>query len=72
VPQHPVRSVPIDMITEAVVRRLLHIPAAFPVLSIRAVPSPDDIREAVAAIAARWSTPNCAQFDEQARTVAAQ
>jgi hypothetical protein len=35
VPQHPIRSVPMDLITAAVVRRILKLPQEFPVLSIK-------------------------------------
>lgn len=58
VPQSPLRSVPMDLVTTAVVRRLLRLPAEFPVLSIKSLPEPQDLAEAVAAIAARWQTPN--------------
>jgi hypothetical protein len=53
----PLRSVPMDLITAAVVRRILRIPAEIPVLSIKAMPSPTQIADAVEAIAARWSMP---------------
>lgn len=58
VPLLPLRSVPMDLITTAVVRRLLRLPPEFPVLSIKTLPSDDQIAEAVAAIASRWHTPN--------------
>jgi hypothetical protein len=57
VSQHPVRSIPMDVITAAVVRRTLHIPADFPVLSVKTIPSPEAIADAVMAIAARWHSP---------------
>jgi hypothetical protein len=58
VPVSPLRSVPMDMIAEAAVRRLLNLPSAFPILSIKVLPSPEMIEEAVTAIASRWKTPN--------------
>lgn len=58
VPVHPIRSVPMDLITAAVIRRILRLPPEFPILSIKAVPSATDILEAVRAIASRWQTPN--------------
>ncbi len=57
VPQHPIRSVPMDLITAAVIRNLLRLPAAFPVLSLKALPNEAVLRDAVAAIAQRWYSP---------------
>jgi hypothetical protein len=68
---HPLRSVPMDLITDAVVRRLLRIPAGIPVLSVKVAPNPQDVLDAIAVIAQRWSTPNGAQPEEQTRTVSA-
>lgn len=70
VPVHPVRSVPIDIIATAVIRRILRIPASIPVLGIKTIPPDEDVRQAVADIAARWQTPNGSQPDERARVVA--
>lgn len=64
VPQHPIRSVPMDMIAAAVVRRLLGLPAEFPVLSIKALPDQQSIAQAVTEIAQRWSSPNGAAVEE--------
>lgn len=58
VSQSPLRSVPMDMIAAAVVRRILRVPPEFPVLSIRELPKQADIDDAVRAIAMRWQTPN--------------
>lgn len=58
VPVHPIRSVPMDLITAEVVRRLFGLPQPFPILSIKTLPSQPQIAEAVAAIASRWQTPN--------------
>lgn len=69
VPQHPVRSVPMDLITEAVVRRLVRVPASFPVLSIKTAPALDDVRRAIADVAQRWQHPNGAIAEEPQRTI---
>lgn len=61
VSEHPVRSVPMDVITVAVVRRILRIPVEFPVLSIKALPHLNEIADAVTALAARWSSPHGAR-----------
>lgn len=58
VPVHPIRSVPMDLIAVAVIRRILLLPQEFPILSIRTLPSERDVYEAVIAIANRWQTPN--------------
>ena len=57
VPKHPVRSVPMDLITAAVVRRIFRIPSDFPILSLNKLPDEQDVSDAVRAIAQRWSTP---------------
>lgn len=67
VPQLPLRSIPMDLITAAVVRRCLRLPAEFPVLSIKALPTPEAIADAVAAIAMKWQTPNGASAEEPTR-----
>jgi hypothetical protein len=64
VPQHPVRSIPIDMITAAVIRRILKLPPEFPVLSIKVLPAPEAIADALQAIAMRWSSPNGASGED--------
>lgn len=64
VPLHPIRSIPMDLITAAVVRRLLRLPAEFPVLSIKALPAEQDIADAVQAIASKWQHPNSAVVHE--------
>ncbi len=64
VPQHPIRSVPMDLITAAVIRNLLRLPAAFPVLSIKAVPDEAVLLDAVSAIALRWYSPFGAVTEE--------
>ncbi len=58
VPLHPLRSVPMDMITSAVVRRILRVPAAFPIVSIKAEPDAAVIQQALASVARHWQTPN--------------
>lgn len=58
VSQFPLRSVPMDLVATAVARRILRLPAEFPILSIRTLPSDDDIRHALEGIAMRWRTPN--------------
>jgi hypothetical protein len=67
VPQLPLRSIPMDLITAAVIRRCLRLPAEFPVLSIKTLPTPEAIADAVAAIAMKWQTPNGASADQPAR-----
>lgn len=57
VPLSPLRSIPIDMIATAVVRRLLKVQSDFPILSIKVIPKQQDVVEAVAALASRWQTP---------------
>jgi hypothetical protein len=54
----PLRSVPMDMIAEAVVRRILKVPLDITILGLNVMPSPAAIEEAVQAIASRWKTPN--------------
>lgn len=56
VPQHPLRSVPMDLIAAAVARRILKLPPEFPILSLRDRPSDAAIGEALMAIAMRWQT----------------
>ncbi len=58
VPLHPLRSVPMDMITSAVVRRILRVPSAFPIVSIKAAPDAADIQQALTGISRHWQTPN--------------
>jgi len=58
VPELPLRSIPMDMIAESVARRLLKVPAEFPILSIKALPKSEDIDEAVLALAQKWRTAN--------------
>jgi hypothetical protein len=53
----PIRSVPIDLITAAVVRALLRLPAEFPVLSLKTAPTDDELQDALIGIAARWQHP---------------
>jgi hypothetical protein len=67
VPALPLRSVPMDLITTAVIRRCLRLPAEFPVLSIKTLPTPEAIADAVAAIAMKWQTPNGASADQPTR-----
>ena len=55
---HPVRSVPMDLIAAAVIRRIYRVPDAFPIIGVKVLPPADEIKRAVAAIAARWVTPN--------------
>jgi hypothetical protein len=60
VPQHPVRSVPLDMIATAVIRRILRVPADYPFLTlsgIKTVPTDTEVAEAVADVAKNWSNP---------------
>jgi len=54
----PLRSVPMDLVTAAVVRRILRLPAAFPILSVKTLPAVTDIEDAVRTIAMRWRTPH--------------
>lgn len=54
----PLRSVPMDLITAAVARRILRLPPDFPILSLKLAPTADQIREALSAIYVRWQTPN--------------
>lgn len=70
VPVSPLRSVPLDLITAAVVRRVLRLPPEFPILSLKTVPSDEQMIEAVSAIASRWQTPNGQSSDEPTRVVA--
>ena len=58
VPVAPVRSFPMDLITAAVVRRILRLPIGFPVISIKTMPNPDAIKTAVIAIMDRWQNAN--------------
>lgn len=69
VSQHPMRSVPMDLIATAVIRRILRLPDGFPVLSIKVLPSDEQIADAVEAIAQRWSSPLGPVRDEQPQTV---
>ncbi len=69
VPQHPLRSVPMDLIAVAVIRRILRVPSTIPVLSIKTLPTQDELRDALASIAGRWQHPNGAQPDELMRAV---
>lgn len=69
VPVLPLRSVPMDLIAAAVVRRILRIPVAIPVLSIKALPSECDIDDAVRAIAQRWQHPMGEVAAEQTRVI---
>jgi hypothetical protein len=67
---HPIRSVPMDLIAAAVVRRIYKIPNDFPILSVKELPSHEAIADALRAIAMRWSTPNGqAQVDEETRVM---
>ena len=52
----PLREVPMDMITAAVIRRILRLPPEFPVLSIKTVPNELLIYETIADIAQKWSS----------------
>lgn len=58
VPQSPLRSVPMDLITEAVVRRALRLPQGVPILRIKAQPDQAVIFDVVMALALKWRTPN--------------
>lgn len=58
VPQSPLRSVPMDLITEAVARRALKLPPDVPILRIKAQPDQDVIFDVVMALASRWKTAN--------------
>jgi len=64
---HPLRSVPMDMIATAVVRRLLRVPPEFPILSIKALPPQDAVDEVVMALALKWQTPNGPSSEEPTR-----
>lgn len=55
---HPLRSVPMDVIAAAVVRRVIGIPPDIPVMSVKVPPSPDLIADAIAAIAQKWQHVN--------------
>jgi hypothetical protein len=70
VPQLPLRSVPMDLIAEAVARRILKVPAEFPILGIKALPTDADIEAAVMSIAQRWQSPNSQSGGETTRIVA--
>lgn len=67
---HPLRSVPMDLITAAVVRRILRLPADFPILSVKAPPTRKQLHDAVREIANRWQTPMGSIADEITQTVA--
>lgn len=58
VPQLPLRSIPMDMIAAAVVRRILRLPREFPILSISKLPSREVLLDTLEAIAMRWQTTN--------------
>lgn len=58
VPVLPIRSIPLDLITEAVARRLYRIPAGFSIIQIHGEPDPQVVAQVVAELAARWTSPN--------------
>ena len=70
IPQHPIRSVPMDLITLAVIRRVLQIPHDFPILGIKAEPSQAHVADALAHIAARWQTTAGPTLDPEPRVLA--
>jgi len=69
VSRSPLRSVPMDMIAAAVIRRILHLPAEFPIISIKTLPSEADIAQALQSIAMKWSSANGQSGEEPSRLV---
>lgn len=69
VPELPLLSVPMDLITAAVARRVLRLPSEFPILRLKALPPAHEIEHAVGALAQRWRTANGQSGDEPQRIV---
>lgn len=52
----PLRSVPIDLITAEVARRLVRMPPEFPVLRLKSLPDDETIEAEVLRLSRRWRT----------------